>query len=207
MAVVSGCPTGSSDIADDLSLADLLAGVDGKAAAMCIAGLGAVAVVNQDIIAISVGPACIGNGSRLGRPDGSTGRSGDVGAGVSAVAPDWAGDIAAVDRPDIAADVALRGSGGRAGEIIRGVGQRADHDFGIDRFLQNGSGDNGSFGLVSVDVGDLAGDGFQTLLTLLNNLMVALLLVLVYLGLGLKIDVDLLGHRADDLGLQERLLL
>ena len=111
VTVVSRSPSGLSDITDDLSLRYLLTGVNSKAAAMRISGLGSIPMIDQDIISVTVGPACISDCSAFGSPDGGSGWRRDVGAGVSAVSPDWAGDVAAVDRPDVAADVAFSRSG------------------------------------------------------------------------------------------------
>lgn len=95
VAVVSGRVAGSSNIANDLSLADLLADIGCQLAAVRVAGSGAVRVADQDVVSIAVGPAGVDDRARLGGPDGGACVRGDVGAGVVIVAPDRAGDVAA----------------------------------------------------------------------------------------------------------------
>ena len=107
VAVVSGRVAGSSNIANDLSLVDLLADIGCQLAAVRVAGSGAVRVADQDVVSIAVGPASVDDRARLGGPDGGACTCGDVGAGVVIVAPDRAGDVAAVDRPDVAAGVCV----------------------------------------------------------------------------------------------------
>ena len=68
VTVVSRSPSGLSDITDDLSLRYLLTGVNSKAAAMRISGLGSIPMIDQDIISVTVGPACISDGSAFGSP-------------------------------------------------------------------------------------------------------------------------------------------
>ena len=207
MAVVSGRVAGSSNIANDLSLADLLADVGCKLAAMGITCLSAIRVADQDVITIAVGPAGVDDRARLGGPDGGACVRGDVGAGVVIGAPDRAGDVAAVDRPDVAADIGLGGRGAGTAEVVLGAGQRSDHDLGVDRLDDDRLGEDGALGLIAVDVGDLADDLLQAVLSLLHNLLIGRFLVVVDLGLGGVGDFPLLGDGADHLCLQKWLLV
>lgn len=54
VTVVAACPAGTSDITDDLSLRYLLTDISRQTAAMRIPRLGAVAVVDEDIVTVTV---------------------------------------------------------------------------------------------------------------------------------------------------------
>ena len=157
MTVISGCPAGTSDITDDLSLGHLLSAVNCQLAAMRVSGFGSVRMVNQDVISVTVGPAGICDSTCFGSPDGCSSICGNVCSGVSVITPDWAGDITAVYRPDVSADITFGGIGACAGEIMGGACQRTDYNFCVDRFYQCCFGDNSSFGFITVNIGNLAG--------------------------------------------------
>ena len=93
VTVVSGCPSGTSDIADNLSLRYLLTCINSKAAAVCISGLGTIRMVDQNVVSITVGPACISDCSGFCSPDGSSSRSCNISTSMTAVTPDRAGNI------------------------------------------------------------------------------------------------------------------
>ena len=129
---------------------------------------------------------------------------------MTAVTPDWAGNMTAVNRPDITADIALSRVGTGAIEIIWRRGRalkRTDNNLCGNRFHQSGFCGNGSFGLISIDIGNFGGDLFQAVLAFLNYLFIAGFLVLVHLSFGGELDFLLLSNGADNLGLQEWLFL
>ena len=91
--MITRCPPGMADIADDLSGLHLLAGGDADGRTVGVQRFQPAAVVDLDVIAVTAAPAVktVGNGdgSICGGEDWRTLGTGNVGAGVGA---DLAGD-------------------------------------------------------------------------------------------------------------------
>ena len=89
MQVRTGGIAGAAAVTDDLALLDILADRNNDIGHMGIAGDLAVAVVDDHRFTIAVVPAVIeggGNGTRLGGTDRGAHGTGDIHAGVAAVA-------------------------------------------------------------------------------------------------------------------------